>query len=63
MKTGQCVLIGKYDESVQPGQATTVVEKLGDYLIEVRFAARARLCPRSIEILTVLRLPRPQNGC
>ena len=34
VKTIQCVIIGKYDESIQPGQATTVVEKLGDYLIE-----------------------------
>ena len=34
VKTGQCVLIGKYDDTIQPGQATTVVEKLGDYLIE-----------------------------
>ena len=34
VKTGQCILIGKYDDTIQPGQATTVVEKLGDYLIE-----------------------------
>jgi profilin len=32
VKTGKCVLIGMYDDTIQPGQATTVVEKLGDYL-------------------------------
>jgi len=34
VKTGKCVLIGYYDESIQPGQAASVVEKLADYLIE-----------------------------
>jgi len=34
VKTGKAVLIGFYDENVQPGQATNVVEKLADYLIE-----------------------------
>jgi Profilin len=32
VKTNQAVLIGQYNETVQPGQATTVVEKLADYL-------------------------------
>ncbi|MCB9430965.1 MAG: profilin [Ardenticatenaceae bacterium] len=34
VKTGQAVIIGIYEEGTQPGQATTVVEKLADYLIE-----------------------------
>ena len=34
VKTGQAVIIGVYEEGTQPGQATTVVEKLADYLIE-----------------------------
>eukprot|EP00013_Stygamoeba_regulata_P021641 CAMPEP_0177650844 /NCGR_PEP_ID=MMETSP0447-20121125/12184_1 /TAXON_ID=0 /ORGANISM="Stygamoeba regulata, Strain BSH-02190019" /LENGTH=126 /DNA_ID=CAMNT_0019153791 /DNA_START=105 /DNA_END=485 /DNA_ORIENTATION=- len=34
VKTGQAVLIGVYDEKIQPGQAATAVERLGDYLIE-----------------------------
>lgn len=34
VKTGQAVLIGQYNETIQPGQATTVVEKLADYLRE-----------------------------
>lgn len=33
VKTGQAILIGEYDENIQPGQCTTVVEKLADYLI------------------------------
>ena len=33
-KTSQCVLIGHYNETVQPGQATVTVEKLADYLRE-----------------------------
>jgi Profilin len=31
-KTNQAVLIGEYAEGTQPGDATTVVEKLADYL-------------------------------
>lgn len=34
VKTGQSVIVGVYVEGTQPGQATTVVEKLADYLIE-----------------------------
>lgn len=34
VKTNQSVLIGLYDESIQPGQCANTVEKLGDYLIE-----------------------------
>lgn len=37
VKTKQAVLIGTYDESVQPGEATSVVEKLADYLISVNY--------------------------
>eukprot|EP00013_Stygamoeba_regulata_P004662 CAMPEP_0177639906 /NCGR_PEP_ID=MMETSP0447-20121125/6265_1 /TAXON_ID=0 /ORGANISM="Stygamoeba regulata, Strain BSH-02190019" /LENGTH=65 /DNA_ID=CAMNT_0019141953 /DNA_START=1011 /DNA_END=1208 /DNA_ORIENTATION=+ len=32
VKTGQALIIGVYDENVQPGQCTATVEKLGDYL-------------------------------
>jgi profilin len=34
VKTGQAILIGVYDDTVQPGQAATAVEKLADYLID-----------------------------
>jgi len=34
VKTGKAILVGYYDENIQPGQATNVVEKLADYLIE-----------------------------
>eukprot|EP01114_Cavostelium_apophysatum_P012872 TRINITY_DN298_c0_g1_i1.p2 TRINITY_DN298_c0_g1~~TRINITY_DN298_c0_g1_i1.p2 ORF type:complete len:127 (-),score=28.44 TRINITY_DN298_c0_g1_i1:178-558(-) len=34
VKTGKAVLVGVYDDKIQPGQASTVVEKLADYLIE-----------------------------
>jgi len=34
VKTGQCVLIGVYNDKIQPGQCANVVEKLADYLIE-----------------------------
>jgi len=34
VKTNQAVLIGLYDETIQPGQCATVTEKLADYLIE-----------------------------
>jgi Profilin len=33
VKTKQTLLITHYPETVQPGQAVTTVEKLGDYLI------------------------------
>eukprot|EP01112_Ceratiomyxa_fruticulosa_P011743 TRINITY_DN3214_c0_g1_i1.p2 TRINITY_DN3214_c0_g1~~TRINITY_DN3214_c0_g1_i1.p2 ORF type:complete len:127 (+),score=31.23 TRINITY_DN3214_c0_g1_i1:102-482(+) len=33
-KTAQAVLVALYGETVQPGQATNVVEKLADYLRE-----------------------------
>ncbi|KAF9949783.1 profilin, required for normal timing of actin polymerization in response to thermal stress [Mortierella alpina] len=32
VKTGQCILVGFYDETVQAGDCTTVVEGLADYL-------------------------------
>lgn len=32
MKTGQAVIISTYEEPVQPQQAASIVEKLGDYL-------------------------------
>jgi len=34
VKTVQCVLVGIYDDKIQPGQAATTVERLADYLIE-----------------------------
>ena len=34
-KTGQAVVIGIYEEGMQPGDCNTVVENLGDYLISV----------------------------
>eukprot|EP01121_Diplochlamys_sp_Union-15-3_P014647 TRINITY_DN4699_c0_g1_i1.p1 TRINITY_DN4699_c0_g1~~TRINITY_DN4699_c0_g1_i1.p1 ORF type:complete len:127 (-),score=16.48 TRINITY_DN4699_c0_g1_i1:15-395(-) len=34
VKTGQSILIGLYNEKIQPGQCANVVEKLADYLIE-----------------------------
>ena len=33
VKTKQALLIAHYPETVQPGEAATTVEKLGDYLI------------------------------
>jgi profilin len=33
VKTKQTLLITHYPETVQPGQAATTVEKLGDYLV------------------------------
>lgn len=37
VKTKQAVLVGVYDEPVQPGEATKVVEGLADYLISVNY--------------------------
>jgi len=37
VKTKQALLIAHYPETVQPGQAATTVEKLGDYLISVGY--------------------------
>ena len=37
VKTVQAMLVAHYPETVQPGQAVTVVEKLGDYLIGVGY--------------------------
>jgi len=34
VKTTQAVVLGIYDDKLQPGKATTVVEKLADSLIE-----------------------------
>jgi len=34
VKTGQSILIGVYNDKIQPGQCANVVEKLADYLIE-----------------------------
>ncbi|KAM9993500.1 hypothetical protein ACTFIZ_011465 [Dictyostelium cf. discoideum] len=32
VRTTQTIIVGLYDEKFQPGQATVIVEKLGDYL-------------------------------
>lgn len=37
VKTKQAILIGVYDEPIQPGEATKVVEGLADYLISVNY--------------------------
>jgi len=37
VKTKQAILIGHYNESMQPGSATLVTEKLADYLISVGY--------------------------
>ncbi|KAI9206988.1 profilin [Polychytrium aggregatum] len=37
VKTKQAILIGVYDEPIQPGEANKVVESLGDYLISVSY--------------------------
>ena len=37
VKTKQAILIGLYDEPIQPGEATKVVEGLADYLISVSY--------------------------
>jgi len=34
VKTGQAIIIGIYNESLQPGNAANVAEKLADYLLE-----------------------------
>lgn len=37
VKSAQCVLLGFYNENIQPGQCVTTVERLGDYLMENGF--------------------------
>ncbi len=37
VKTGKAVVIGIYDDPIQPGAAANTVEKLGDYLKEVGY--------------------------
>ncbi|KAI9221742.1 profilin [Blastocladiella britannica] len=37
VKTNQAIVIGLYDQSIQPGEATKVVEGLADYLISVNY--------------------------
>lgn len=37
VKTKQAVLIGVYGEGAQPGEATSIVERLADYLISVNY--------------------------
>ncbi|CAD1472938.1 unnamed protein product [Heterotrigona itama] len=40
MKTTQAVVVSLYEDPIQPQQAASVVEKLGDYLVGMRHAAR-----------------------
>ncbi|KAJ3354637.1 profilin, required for normal timing of actin polymerization in response to thermal stress [Allomyces javanicus] len=37
VKTNQAILVGVYNQSAQPGEATKVVEGLADYLISVGY--------------------------
>jgi len=37
VKTAKAVIVGIYDENIQPGQAATAVEKLGDYLKSLNY--------------------------
>ncbi|CAK9435985.1 uncharacterized protein LODBEIA_P05740 [Lodderomyces beijingensis] len=37
VRTKQAILIGHYPGGIQPGDATTIVEKLADYLISVGY--------------------------
>lgn len=37
VKTKQAVLVAEYPEGVLPGDVTTIVEALGDYLIGVGY--------------------------
>ncbi|CAO1620070.1 unnamed protein product [Sympodiomycopsis kandeliae] len=37
VKTNQAVLVGQYSSPILPGQATKVVEQLGDYLVGVGY--------------------------
>lgn len=37
VKTKQAIIIGTYEEGIQPGEATKVVEQLGDYLIAANY--------------------------
>ncbi|EGG17083.1 profilin II [Cavenderia fasciculata] len=37
VKTVQAIIVGVYDQTLQPGAAATVVEKLADYLIDSGF--------------------------
>ena len=37
VKTGKAVIVGIYDETIQTGNATKVVEDLADYLISVGY--------------------------
>ena len=37
VKTNQCVLVGFYKDPTQPGEATKIIEGLGDYLISVGY--------------------------
>ncbi|KAJ3292958.1 profilin, required for normal timing of actin polymerization in response to thermal stress [Borealophlyctis nickersoniae] len=41
VKTKQAVLIGVYEDPIQPGEATKVVEALADYLISVNYPKAA----------------------
>lgn len=37
VKTNQAVLVGQYASPILPGEATKVVEQLGDYLLGVGY--------------------------
>ena len=37
VKTGQAIILASYNDTIQPGQCSVVVEKLGDYLKSVGY--------------------------
>lgn len=37
VRTGQAIIVGHYPDGIQPGEATKVVEALGDYLIKANY--------------------------
>lgn len=37
IKTSKAIIVGYYNDTIQPGEATTVIEKLGDYLRSVGY--------------------------
>ncbi|KAI8915066.1 profilin [Entophlyctis helioformis] len=43
VKTKQAILFGLYDDPIQPGEATKIVENLADYLIGVNYVSLASL--------------------
>jgi hypothetical protein len=53
VKTKQAILIGVYDQSTQPGEATKVVEALADYLISVAYVRIVSVYHYSISMMVL----------